>query len=76
MGVGLEHAFGTILRGKNGSQLMQKISNGKWKPISTENRIDPKPGLDIVTTINVGFQDIAHHSLLASQTYAASQPEF
>jgi cell division protein FtsI (penicillin-binding protein 3) len=64
-GVGLEHAFGTILRGKNGSQLMQKISNGKWKPISTENRIDPKPGLDIVTTINVGFQDIAHHSLLA-----------
>ena len=32
-GVGLEHAFGKILRGKNGSQLMQKISNGKWKPI-------------------------------------------
>ncbi|MGY8945692.1 MAG: peptidoglycan D,D-transpeptidase FtsI family protein [Flavobacteriales bacterium] len=63
-GVGLEHAFGTILRGKNGSQLMQKISNGKWKPISIENRIDPKPGSDIVTTINVGFQDIAHHSLL------------
>ena len=63
-GVGLEHAFGSILRGKNGSQLMQKISNGKWKPISTENRIEPKSGSDIVTTINVGFQDIAHHALL------------
>lgn len=63
-GVGLEHAFGKILRGKNGSQLMQKISNGKWKPISNESRVDPKPGSDIVTNINVGFQDIAHHSLL------------
>ena len=63
-GVGLEHAFGTILRGKNGSQLMQKISNGKWKPISSENRIEPEAGSDIITTINVGFQDIVHHSLL------------
>ena len=27
-GVGLEHAFGNILRGRNGSQYMQKISNG------------------------------------------------
>jgi len=63
-GVGLEHAFGSVLRGKNGSQLMQKISNGKWKPIYTENRVEPRSGSDIVTTINVGFQDIAHHSLL------------
>ena len=31
VGVGLEHAYGEVLRGKNGSQLMQKISNGKWK---------------------------------------------
>ena len=43
---------------------MQKISNGKWKPIYTENRVEPRSGSDIVTTINVGFQDIAHHSLL------------
>ena len=64
VGVGLEHAFGEILRGKNGSQLMQKISNGKWKPIDSSGKIIPKAGLDIVSTINVDFQDIAHHSLL------------
>ena len=64
VGVGLEHAFGEILRGKNGSQLMQKISNGKWKPIQSSEEIVPKPGLDIVSTINVDFQDIVHHSLL------------
>lgn len=63
-GVGLEHAFGKELRGKNGIQLMQKISNGKWKPISSTNKIEPVSGSDIVTTINVGFQDITHHSLL------------
>jgi len=63
-GVGLEHAFGSKLRGKNGLQLMQKISNGKWKPISSSNKIEPIPGNDIISTINVGFQDITHHSLL------------
>jgi|TARA_B100000902_G_scaffold238582_2_gene225966 cell division protein FtsI (penicillin-binding protein 3) len=65
VGVGLEHAYGELLRGKNGSQLMQKISNGKWKPLDNQNQREPKPGLDIMTTINVGLQDIAHHSLLA-----------
>ena len=63
-GVGLEHAFGSKLRGKNGMQLMQKISNGKWKPISSNNKIEPIPGTDIISTINIGFQDITHHSLL------------
>ncbi len=63
-GVGLEHAFGSILRGKDGMQLMQKISNGKWKPIYSNNQIEPVPGSDLYTTINIGFQDITHHSLL------------
>jgi cell division protein FtsI (penicillin-binding protein 3) len=45
-------------------QLMQKISNGKWKPISSNNKIEPIPGTDIISTINIGFQDITHHSLL------------
>mgnify|MGYP003974079659 FL=1 len=65
VGVGLEHAYGDLLRGKNGSQLMQKISNGKWKPLANPNQREPKPGLDIMTTINVGLQDITHHTLLA-----------
>ena len=65
VGVGLEHAFGEALRGKNGTQLMQKISNGKWKPIESSGQIVPKPGLDIISTINVDIQDIAHHSLLS-----------
>jgi len=63
-GVGLEHAFGEILRGKDGSQLMQKISNGKWRPLTNSSQIQPKPGKNIYTNINIEMQDIAHHSLL------------
>ena len=63
-GVGLEHAFGEFLRGKNGSQLKQKISNGKWRPLTSLNQIEPKSGKNIQTTINIEMQDIAHHSLL------------
>ena len=29
-----------------------------------KTEIEPKAGSDIITTINVGFQDIVHHSLL------------
>ena len=58
-GVGLEHAFGEILRGKDGSQLMQKISNGKWKPLTNSTQIQPKPGKNIHTNINIDMQDIA-----------------
>ena len=36
VGLALEHAFGSELkRKKRNSQLMQKISNGKWKPIDS-----------------------------------------
>ena len=63
-GVGLEHAFGEVLRGKNGLQLKQKISNGKWRTLTNLNQIEPKAGKNIQTTINIELQDIAHHSLL------------
>ena len=62
--VGLEGAFDYYLEGTNGHRLKQKIAKGIWKPISDENEVDPKDGLDVVTTIDVNIQDIAHHALL------------
>ena len=35
--VGLEGAFGQILKGENGRRLKQKIANGQWKPINDSN---------------------------------------
>jgi len=62
--VGLEGAFDSLLRGKNGKRLKQKIAKGQWKPVYDENEIEPQDGLDIMTTLNVNIQDIAHHALL------------
>jgi len=62
--VGIEGSFYEYLRGKNGKRLKQKISKGQWKPISDSNEIDPVDGRDVVTTIDLNIQDIAHHALL------------
>jgi len=63
-GVGLERAFGPYLRGVEGKRLKQKIAKGQWKPIGWENIVEPKDGYDLVSTIDINIQDIAHHALL------------
>ncbi|MFP2997394.1 penicillin-binding protein [Spongiivirga sp. MCCC 1A20706] len=62
--VGIEGAFREFLRGSEGYQLKQKIAKGQWKPIDNANEVEPKDGYDVVTTIDVNMQDIAHQSLL------------
>lgn len=62
--VGLEGAFGDYLRGKEGRRLKQKIAQGQWKPITDYNEVEPKDGYDVISTININIQDIAHHALL------------
>ncbi len=66
---GIEGAYRNYLIGKNGYRLKQKIAKGQWKPINDNNEIEPVNGNDIVTTINVSIQDIAHHSLLRQLEY-------
>lgn len=63
-GKGIEWAFRKYLNGKDGRILKQKISKGQWKPIRDVNEVDPQDGYDVVSTIDVFIQDIAHHALL------------
>jgi len=63
-GVGLERAYGEFLRGVEGKRLKQKIAKGQWKPIGWENIVEPKDGYDLISTIDINIQDIAHHALL------------
>ncbi|MCE2614203.1 transpeptidase family protein [Flavobacteriaceae bacterium D16] len=63
--VGLEGAFGNYLRGIEGKRLKQKIAKGQWKPIGLDNIVEPKDGYDVISTININIQDIAHHALLS-----------
>ncbi|WP_375323695.1 penicillin-binding protein [Flagellimonas sp. GZD32] len=63
--VGLDGAFGeTYLRGKEGKRLKQRIAKGQWKPVGLDNIVEPQDGLDVVSTIDINIQDIAHHELL------------
>jgi cell division protein FtsI (penicillin-binding protein 3) len=61
--VGIEGAFGKYLKGSDGKILKQKIAKGQWKPISDNNVVDPQDGYDIISTLDVYIQDIAHHAL-------------
>lgn len=63
-GIGLEGAYHEYLSGKEGRRLKQKISKGRWKPVNDDNEIEPQDGYDVISTINVNMQDIAHHALL------------
>ncbi len=70
--VGIEGAFGKYLNGKDGKVLKQKIAKGQWKPIRDINEVDPQDGYDVISTIDVYIQDIAHHALLKQlQEYEA-----
>ncbi len=63
--VGIEGNFHKYLQGKNGKRLKQRIAKGQWKPLSDNNEVEPIDGKDIITTIDLNVQDIAHHALLA-----------
>ena len=70
--VGIEGAFAKYLKGSDGKILKQKIAKGQWKPISDDNEVDPQDGFDVISTLDVYIQDIAHHALLKQlQAYQA-----
>ena len=62
--VGIEGNFHHFLQGKSGQRLKQKIAKGQWKPLNDNNEVEPVDGKDIITTIDLNVQDIAHHALL------------
>ncbi|RNL84488.1 PASTA domain-containing protein [Sinomicrobium pectinilyticum] len=63
--VGLEGAYSEYLKGREGRRLKQRIAKGQWKPISDNNEVEPRDGYDVISTIDINIQDIAHHALLS-----------
>ena len=61
--VGVEGYYSNYLKGKKGRRLMQKIGKNKWKPINDSNELEPVEGKDIITTLDLTIQDIAHNAL-------------
>ena len=62
--VGLEGYFDEVLAGESGKRLMYKLSGkDNWMPVSDLTKIEPKKGLDIVSTIDVNIQDVTQKAL-------------
>ncbi len=62
--VGLEGAYSDVLTGEDGKMVLRRINHGDWVPVHDENEVEPRNGLDIVTTLDVNIQDIAELALL------------
>ncbi|MCO5260810.1 MAG: transpeptidase family protein [Crocinitomicaceae bacterium] len=60
--VGLEGAYNIYLAGENGEEVEQKYGNG-WKKTGQIIR-EPIEGADIVTTIDLEIQEVAHTELM------------
>ena len=61
--VGNEGAYDSQLKGKTGFRLVQKLSGGVWMPVNNSYEVEPIDGKDIITTIDINIQDIAHEAL-------------
>ncbi len=57
---GLELQYDSLLRGQPGLNAIKRIE-GRWTGVA---EIEPVPGMDLVTTININIQDITEKSLV------------
>ena len=63
IGVGLEEAYDKDLRGIEGYTVKERIPGNMWMPVEDAQYIEPKDGLDLITTIDIGLQDVAEAAL-------------
>ncbi len=66
--IGLEEAMDSLLKGVEGSIFKQKIAGGEWIPVKSSKGTEPKNGYDIISTIDLGLQDITESTLLQAVT--------
>ena len=64
--VGLEGAYASYINGENGKRLMQRTTGGMWIPVNDdEDEVPAVQGADIISTLDVNFQDVAQQALKA-----------
>lgn len=60
---GIEASFENYLKGKDGKGFYERLAGGYQKPVNLESDINSEPGWDVVTTLDVNFQDIVESAL-------------
>jgi cell division protein FtsI (penicillin-binding protein 3) len=62
--VGLEGTFDNVLGGTGGKRLMLRVPGDFYIPVNDLAEIEPRPGDDVVTTLDINIQDAAETALL------------
>jgi cell division protein FtsI (penicillin-binding protein 3) len=60
---GIEASFENYLKGKDGEGYYERLAGDYYKPMDLETDIHAEPGLDVITTLDINFQDIAESAL-------------
>lgn len=60
---GIEASFENYLHGKDGRGYYERLAGGYYKPVDLDSDINAEQGLDVITTLDVNFQDIAESAL-------------
>ncbi len=63
LAIGLEGGYNKWLSGVTGRRLERRLAGGVWMPMDDGEGVDPQPGWDIHTTIDVNLQDVADAAL-------------
>ena len=63
LAIGLEGGYDKWLKGVTGRRLERRLTGGVWMPIDDGEGVDPAPGSDIHTTIDINLQDVADAAL-------------
>ncbi|GAA4408106.1 penicillin-binding protein [Nibrella viscosa] len=72
--IGLEASYQTHLAGKDAVGTVEILAGGVPKPVGDGPGLKPEPGHDLITTLDVNFQDIAETALRnALDTYKADK---
>ncbi len=63
LAIGIEGGYDKYLKGVTGRRLERRLAGGVWMPIDNGDGVDPVPGSDVHTTIDVNLQDVADAAL-------------
>ncbi|MBK8498792.1 MAG: transpeptidase family protein [Flavobacteriales bacterium] len=63
--IGLEGGYDKWLKGVTGRRLERRLAGGVWMPMDNGEGVEPVPGSDVHSTIDVNLQDVADAALEA-----------
>jgi cell division protein FtsI (penicillin-binding protein 3) len=62
--IGLEGYFDEALKGQSAKRLYKKLPSKTWIPVYEQENTLLNKGADLITTLNVGVQDVVHQEVM------------